>query len=161
MENLAITFEIPTENLINSVPSLDKCIDIITYKINTKKIIPEPVNTDKILNEKQINTLREQITNKDIHLELLRKKVTDLEEEKFGRSDIRTEYDKLVNKNKKMEIKNERLREELDKFKNENSHLKSHILDINNLKVIFKLLLLKNCIKYGVVPNCNQRYRNR
>lgn len=161
MENLAITFEIPSENLINSVPSLDKCIEIISYKINTKKIIPEPVNTDKILNDKQINFLQEQILNKDIHLELLRKKLADLEEEKLGRSDIRTEYDKLIQKNKRMEIKNERLKQELDKFKSENSQLKSHILDINNLKVIIKLLILKDYLKYVLVSNCYQRHRNR
>lgn len=135
MESLANSFEIPPENIINSIPTLDKCIEIILYKINTKKITPEPVNVEKFSQEEKINSLREQLNNKDIHLELLRKKITDLEEEKFGRSEIRTEYDKLITNNRKLKIKIERLNEELTACKNENTHLKSHILDINDLKV--------------------------
>ncbi|CAF0745797.1 unnamed protein product [Brachionus calyciflorus] len=132
IESLSNSYELPTD--IITIPTLDKCLEIVLYKIETKKRPVEIINIDKTSFEAKINSLHEQLTNKDIHLDLLRKKLTDLEEEKLGRSEIRTEYDNLVKINKRLNIKVERLSEELASFKSENANLKSYLVDINDLK---------------------------
>lgn len=145
VEKLASHYNLSINSIFNSVPSLDKSLDIIMLKIDQQKQKAKIESTKSneitlVTNnfESKITSLKEQLDNKDIHLELLRKKVTQLEEEKFGRSEIRVEFENTVKNTKKMNIKIERLTEEVRNLTAENKHLKAHILDINNLRVNFK-----------------------
>ena len=89
--------------------------------------------------QRKIKTLKEQLDNKDLHLDLLRKKVASLEEEKFGKSSLEKEVDDHVMMSKKLKIKVDKITQQLNDYKHENTDLKAQLLDMNNLKVYFKI----------------------
>ena len=107
-----------------------------------KEAIEKKVSIEKTVvveSESKTALLMEELKSKDVHLELLRKKVVELEELKYGRSELKSDYEELSIENKKLNVKIERLSEQLNKFKCENIHLKSQILDINTLRVKRKI----------------------
>ena len=85
--------------------------------------------------EQKNHSLQEQLENKDTHLDILRRKIAQLEECKVGRSEIKKEIDEQTALNKKIAIKAERLSVELTNLRNENIQLKANILDIESLSV--------------------------
>ena len=89
--------------------------------------------------ESKIACLTEQLANKETHLEILRRKIAQLEECRAGRSEIKKEIDEQSMLNKKLVVKAERLSVELTSLKAQNVELKSKILDIEHLNV-------NNCI---------------
>ena len=85
--------------------------------------------------EQKYHSLTEQLSNKDTHLDILRRKIAQLEECKAGRSEIKKEIDEQSSLNKKLAIKAERLSAELTSLKNQNIELKAKILDIEHMNV--------------------------
>jgi chromosome segregation ATPase len=75
--------------------------------------------------QRKIKSLKEQVDNKELHLDLLRKKLAALEEEKAGKNALEREVDDHVMISKKLKIKVERLTEQLNSLKCENSELKA------------------------------------
>ncbi len=68
-------------------------------------------------------------------MNLLRKKIVDLEESSFGqsKSEFKNEYSNQLMQNKKQKIKIEHLNAEFNRIKEENVKLKAEMLDTNNL----------------------------
>jgi hypothetical protein len=94
--------------------------------------------------EKQNDLLKEQIDNKDIHLELLRKKIVDLEGGKFGKSELKIENEKQIQTFKMQKVKLEKLTSKIKILEETIINLKCQILDINSLKVTFKFKIKFN-----------------
>jgi chromosome segregation ATPase len=82
--------------------------------------------------------LKEQIENKDLHLDLLRKKVISLEEGRSGRTDLEREIDDHVMLSRKMKVKVDHLTQQVTDLKHENTQLKAQMTDNQMLKVIKK-----------------------
>ncbi len=85
--------------------------------------------------EQKCHSLQEQLENKDTHLDILRRKIAQLEESKAGRSELKKEIDEQIALNKKLAIKVERLGAELTSLKNQNIELKAKLLDFECLSV--------------------------
>ena len=82
----------------------------------------------------------EQVDNKDLHLDLLRKKLSAMEVERQGKCALEREVDDHVMMSKKFKVKVEKLSEQLSGLKQENNDLKAQLLDMNGYKVgIIKL----------------------
>lgn len=129
-----------------SSTNLEEALSILFGKIESIKNEYEAFGKDKKSTshyEQKIAALNEEISNKDIHLNLLRKKVVDLEEARFGRSEIKQEIDTYNQTTRHLSLKIERLTEKFNSIKNENTQLKSQLLDLTNIKVKFKINLKK------------------
>lgn len=89
--------------------------------------------------QRKVKSLKEQLDNKELHLDLLRKKLTALEEEKCGKTSLEKEVDDHIMMSKKLKVKVDKLTQQLCDLKAENTDLKAQLLDFNTLKVIIKL----------------------
>ena len=78
--------------------------------------------------------LSEQLANKELHLNVLRNKLVDLEEEKFGRSELKKRADDEAVESKKLSVKMGKLAEQLRSANAENMRLKSQLYDADTLK---------------------------
>lgn len=85
--------------------------------------------------QRKIKQLKEQLDNKELHLDLLRKKLSSVEEEKAGKSALEKEVDDHVMMSKKLKIKVEKLSEQLNVIKSENESLKAQLYESNGVKV--------------------------
>ena len=113
--------------LITKIEQL--CLQESTYlKLEKEK-------NDLVLDyEKRIASFKKQIGNKEIHMELLRKKIVEYEE--MGKSELKKGIEDQILTIKKMKIKIEKLNNKITILTNENIQLKSQILDINALQTI-------------------------
>ena len=68
-------------------------------------------------------------------MDLLRKKLSGLEEEKAGKSALEREVDDHVMMSKKFKAKLEKLTDQLNGLKCENSDLKAQLIDFSNIRV--------------------------
>ncbi|CAF3690001.1 unnamed protein product [Rotaria socialis] len=84
--------------------------------------------------QRKIKQLKEQMENKDLHLDLLRKKVIALEEGRAAKTDLEREIDDHVMLSRKMKVKVDHLTQQVTDLKQENIQLKAQITDIQILK---------------------------
>ncbi len=85
--------------------------------------------------QRKIKQLKEQLENKDVHLDLLKKKVQALEEGRTAKTDLEREIDDHVVLSKKMKLKVESLTQQVNELKHENTQLKAQSTDVHTLKV--------------------------
>jgi predicted nucleic acid-binding Zn-ribbon protein len=85
--------------------------------------------------QRKIKQLKEQLENKDVHLDLLRKKVSALEEGRSAKTDLEREIDDHVVLSKKMKSKVESLTQQVNDLRHENTQLKAQSTDVHTLKV--------------------------
>ncbi len=85
--------------------------------------------------QRKIKQLKEQLENKDVHLDLLRKKVSALEEGRSAKTDLEREIDDHVVLSKKMKSKVEALTQQVNDLRHENTQLKAQSTDVHTLKV--------------------------
>ena len=93
--------------------------------------------------EQKCISLKEQLANKDIHLELLSKKYAELEYQRQGRSEIKVETDEHAHLNKTLEYKVSKLNEQVKCLKTQNTELKASLLDLSSAHVRFLWLIKK------------------
>jgi hypothetical protein len=85
--------------------------------------------------QRKLKQMKEQLENKDLHLDLLRKKVIALEEGRAAKTDLEREIDDHVMLSRKMKVKVDHLTQQVNELKHENTQLKAQITDIQILKV--------------------------
>lgn len=83
----------------------------------------------------QLKSHKDQLESKNLHIQLLRKKLSELEEEKRSRSALTLERDNAHLEAKKLQKKLERLQSELRANKQSNTELKAQLSHSNELKV--------------------------
>ena len=88
--------------------------------------------------QRKIKQFKEQLENKDLHLDLLRKKVIALEEGRAAKTDLEREIDDHVMLSRKMKVKVDHLTQQVTDLKHENTQLKAQMTDNQILKVIKK-----------------------
>ncbi|XP_062325350.1 coiled-coil domain-containing protein 170 isoform X1 [Osmerus eperlanus] len=85
--------------------------------------------------QRKLKALKERLQSKELHMELLRKKLYDLEQEKNGRSALAVQRDGAQLEARKLQKKLERLRGELGSAKLSNTELKAQLSHTNELKL--------------------------
>ncbi|XP_014776748.1 coiled-coil domain-containing protein 170 [Octopus bimaculoides] len=85
--------------------------------------------------QKKLKALKEQLTSKDLHLDLLRKKISNLEELLHGRSDLEKERDSESMRVRKLEKVIEKYKAQLKESISEKTDLKARLLESSDLKV--------------------------
>lgn len=83
----------------------------------------------------QLKSQKDQLESKGLHIQLLRKKVSELEEERKSRSALAVERDDAHLEVRKLHKKLERLQGELKATKLSNTELKAQLSHTNELKV--------------------------
>lgn len=78
---------------------------------------------------------KEKLENKELHMNLLRQKITQLEEEKQVRTALAVERDEANLAVRKLHKTTERLQKQLDLAREMNTDLKAKLSETNELKV--------------------------
>ncbi|XP_078000204.1 coiled-coil domain-containing protein 170-like isoform X3 [Glandiceps talaboti] len=86
--------------------------------------------------QRKVKNLKEQLESKDLHLDLLRKKINNLEGGLVGRSDLQKDRDDLDYSYRRVRKENERLRGLLGTARETIRDLKAQLLDTSNLKLM-------------------------
>ena len=123
---------------ISADVGLEMNIDVLLTRAEQLIKLENDSLQDKQINiynlHRKVKTLKEQLDNKELHLELLRKKVTSLEEERASKTALEREVDDHVLMSKKFKVKVDKLTEQLNHLRCENSELKAQLLDTQCLK---------------------------
>nr|XP_046268782.1 coiled-coil domain-containing protein 170 [Scatophagus argus] len=85
--------------------------------------------------QRKLKSQKDQLESKGLHIQLLRKKVSELEAEKRGRSALAVERDDAHLEAKRLQKKVERLQGELKTTKLSNTELKAQLSHTNELKL--------------------------
>ncbi|GAB1599965.1 coiled-coil domain-containing protein 170-like [Argonauta hians] len=126
-------------DIINEDTGLDFTIDAIIaraeqlVKLESNALIER--NTQVYGQQKKLKSLKEQLRSKDLHLDLLRKKITSLEEALHGRSDLEKERDSETMKVRKLEKVIDKYKNQLKDALSEKTDLKARLLETSDLKV--------------------------
>ncbi|KAM9382163.1 coiled-coil domain-containing protein 170 [Phaethornis superciliosus] len=84
---------------------------------------------------RKLKTQKEKLESKELHMNLLRQKITQLEEEKQVRTALATERDEAKLAVRKLHKMIERLQKQLDLAKETNTNLKAKLSETNELKI--------------------------
>lgn len=90
----------------------------------------------------QLKTQKERLESKEVHMNLLRQKIAQLQQEKQARTALAEERDEAQLSLRKLEKKVERLQRELSACQEYNTELKAKLADTNELKASVWLLSL-------------------
>ncbi|XP_043944794.1 coiled-coil domain-containing protein 170 [Protopterus annectens] len=85
--------------------------------------------------QRKLKTQKEKLESKELHMDLLRKKIAQLEEEKQTRTALAVERDEANLTVRKLQKKVERLQKELNVAQTSNTEIKAKLADTNELKV--------------------------
>ncbi|CAI9623673.1 unnamed protein product, partial [Staurois parvus] len=85
--------------------------------------------------QRKLKAQKEKFESKELHMELLRKKITQLEEEKQVRTALAVERDEANLTVRTLQKKVERLQKELGAAQQSVTELKSRLADTNELKI--------------------------
>ncbi|XP_062862990.1 coiled-coil domain-containing protein 170 [Trichomycterus rosablanca] len=85
--------------------------------------------------QKKLKEQKQRLDSKELHIELLRRKVTQLDEEKRSRSALAVERDDATLASKKLQKKVERLQAELSVMRLSTTELKAQLSHTNELKI--------------------------
>lgn len=118
---------------------LDMNVDLILARADQLVKLESDSIADKQTNiynlQRKLKQMKEQVDNKDLHLDLLRKKLSSMEAERQGKCALEREVDDHVMMSKKFKVKVEKLSDQLNGLKQENNDLKAQLLDMNGYKV--------------------------
>ena len=110
---------------------LSRCEQLM--KLENDSIVDQKTSIYNL--QRKIKQLKDQLENKDLHLDLLRKKVIALEEGRTAKTDLEREIDEHVILSRKMKTKIESLTQQINELRAENTQLKSQSTDVQTLKV--------------------------
>nr|XP_045014405.1 coiled-coil domain-containing protein 170 [Jaculus jaculus] len=85
--------------------------------------------------QRKLKTQKERLENKELHMNLLRQKIAQLQEEKQARTAVAVERDEAQATIRKLEKKVERLQKELGASRDSNTELKAKLADASELKI--------------------------
>ncbi|XP_014387631.1 PREDICTED: protein-glutamate O-methyltransferase isoform X1 [Myotis brandtii] len=85
--------------------------------------------------QRKLKTQKDRLESKELHLNLLRQKIAQLEEEKRLRTGLAVERDEANVTTRKLQKQVERLQKELSACRESNTELKAKLADTNELKI--------------------------
>ncbi|CAF3907511.1 unnamed protein product [Adineta steineri] len=132
---------------LGSIMKIENVSNELGYELNPDVLLTRAeqlmkLERDSIVDQKtsiynlqrKMKQMKEQMENKDLHLDLLRKKVIALEEGRAAKTDLEREIDDHVMLSRKMKVKVDHLTQHVHDLKHENIQLKAQITDIQTLK---------------------------
>jgi chromosome segregation ATPase len=124
---------------ISADVGLDMNVDLIMARAEQLVKMENDLIQDKQNNiynlQRKVKTLKEQLDNKELHLDMLKKKLSALEEEKTAKSALDREVEDHLQMSKKLKGKVEKLSSQLTSLRAENTELKAQLLEANTLRV--------------------------
>jgi chromosome segregation ATPase len=130
-------------NQISADVGVDMNIEVIwgrieqLVKMETESLQDKQTNIYNL--QRKVKSLKEQLDSKELHLDLLRKKLGGLEEERHTKTSLEREVDDHVTMSKKLKVKVDKLTQQLTELKLENSDLKAHLQESQNIKVLLSV----------------------
>ncbi|CAM4646467.1 unnamed protein product [Lepidochelys kempii] len=118
---------------------LDMSLDVILaraeqlVKLESDAVIENKTNANNL--QRKLKAQKEKLESKELHMNLLRQKISQLEEEKQVRTALAVERDEANLTIRKLHKKVERLQKELGLARDSNTDLKAKLSDTNELKV--------------------------
>ncbi|XP_031209327.1 coiled-coil domain-containing protein 170 isoform X1 [Mastomys coucha] len=85
--------------------------------------------------QRKLKTQKERLESKEVHMNLLRQKIAQLQQEKEARSALAVEREEAHLTMRKLEKKLERMQKELSACQEHNTELKAKLADTNELKI--------------------------
>ncbi|XP_055471975.1 damage-control phosphatase ARMT1 isoform X3 [Psammomys obesus] len=85
--------------------------------------------------QRKLKTQKERLESKEVHMNLLRQKIAQLQQEKQARSALAVEKDEAHLAVRKLEKKVERMQKELSACREHNTELKAKLADTSDLKI--------------------------
>ncbi|XP_060229186.1 coiled-coil domain-containing protein 170 isoform X2 [Meriones unguiculatus] len=100
------------------------------------ELLSGDISRDNLSLEKQkLKTQKERLESKEVHMNLLRQKIAQLQQEKQARSALAVEKDEAHLAVRKLEKKVERMQKELSACREHNAELKAKLADTSDLKI--------------------------
>ncbi|XP_055471974.1 damage-control phosphatase ARMT1 isoform X2 [Psammomys obesus] len=100
------------------------------------ELLSGDISRDNLSLEKQkLKTQKERLESKEVHMNLLRQKIAQLQQEKQARSALAVEKDEAHLAVRKLEKKVERMQKELSACREHNTELKAKLADTSDLKI--------------------------
>ncbi|OBS59515.1 hypothetical protein A6R68_09360, partial [Neotoma lepida] len=90
--------------------------------------------------QRKLKTQKERLESREVHMSLLRQKITQLQQEKQAHTALAVERDEAHLAVRKLEKKVERMQKELSACREYNTELKAKLADTNELKASIKTL---------------------
>ena len=133
---------------LGSILRIENASDQLGYELNPDVLLRRAEQLMKLEKEavgdqkttianlrRRTQELKDQLENKDMHLDLLKKKVIALEEGRTGKTDLEREIDDHVMLARKMKLKVDHLTQQVSDVRHENTQLKAQMTDVHTLKV--------------------------
>jgi hypothetical protein len=136
LDRLVKFYNLPTSSTALFNTDLEKSLDVVMNRIQeaistSSASRAQSAELDKRTHEKKITALKEQLSNKEIHLSLMRKKMAEYEEKDTDLNAINTQVAAAKSSNRKAE----KLAEEVAQLKSENVTLKAKVFDMEKIIV--------------------------
>ncbi|EDL03584.1 mCG115097 [Mus musculus] len=116
----------------------DVCLDVVLARIEqlvrleSNAVIENKTMAHNL--QRKLKTQKERLESKEVHMNLLRQKIAQLQQEKEARSALAVERDEAHLAMRKLEKKLERMQKELSACQEHNTELKAKLADTNELK---------------------------
>ena len=124
-------------DLINQNSILKRIKDLLNLEHDANRVQNKLTSIDY---EKKLKNLEEELSNKEIHMNLLRNRIVDLEEgtvgKVYGKSELKAEYNNLLLETKKQKVKIQKISGEYEALKAENTLLKAEAINSINMSDI-------------------------
>ena len=133
---------------LGSILKIENTSDQLGYELNPDVLLRRAEQLMKLEKEavgdqtatvanlrRRTQELKDQLENKDLHLDLLKKKVIAMEEGRTGKTDLEREIDDHVMLARKMKVKVDHLTQQVSDVRHENTQLKAQMTDVHTLKV--------------------------
>ncbi|XP_062954444.1 coiled-coil domain-containing protein 170 [Cynocephalus volans] len=117
----------------------DMCLDIVLarteqlVRLESNAVIENKTIAHNL--QRKLKAQKERLESKELHMNLLRQKIAQLEEEKQVRTALALERDEAHLTVRKLEKKLQRLQKELSMCRESNTELKAKLADTNELKI--------------------------
>ncbi|XP_036011338.1 coiled-coil domain-containing protein 170 isoform X1 [Mus musculus] len=117
----------------------DVCLDVVLARIEqlvrleSNAVIENKTMAHNL--QRKLKTQKERLESKEVHMNLLRQKIAQLQQEKEARSALAVERDEAHLAMRKLEKKLERMQKELSACQEHNTELKAKLADTNELKI--------------------------
>ncbi|XP_071963130.1 coiled-coil domain-containing protein 170-like [Antedon mediterranea] len=116
----------------------DLCTDAVLARaeqVMRKEVDTITDKTTHVYNlQRKLKTMKQQLESKDLHIDLLRKKICTQDEGLLGRSTLEKEKDDIVMGQKKLQKENDRLRGQLGSARQVILELKAKLMEIGEIK---------------------------
>ena len=124
-----------SNNLGLDLSTMDMLLERVRQLANGETTDLAQKSSNNYILQRKIKELKNQVTNKDMHIDLLRKKLVKLDEQNITRESVYIDRDDAVKTAKKMEKRIYRLENDLGNEKSDNTRLRADLSELRTLQL--------------------------